>query len=155
MIIKKFDYTNNSYLIHHGVKGMKWGVRRRSRGKNRSDGQEKTKQRAIKIGAVAATTAIAAIGAYKIHQYVRANKLTKNKVDRRLFKLAKKASRDMDWNFEIPKRERGNKIIEPEPFRRAVLRRIKTDNIDGEKSWDLIMKAQMDSLNTKRRYRYR
>ena len=75
------EFYSSLYLAHHGVKGQKWGVRRyqnedgsyteegakhrRSDGKSgMSDGAKK----ALKVGAVAAGTALAAIGAYKLIQ---------------------------------------------------------------------------------------
>jgi len=78
-----YDY----YLYHHGIKGQKWGVRRfqnkdgslTSAGKKhaaeKADSKEKTglsdkQKKAVKIGAAAAGTALAAYGAYK---YAQAN----------------------------------------------------------------------------------
>lgn len=88
------DYYNNE-LYHHGVKGMKWGVRRyrnkdgslTAAGKKRyseeeskaNDSNNKKKglsdrqKTAVKIGAAAAGTLLAAYGAYKV------GKLAKNK----------------------------------------------------------------------------
>lgn len=77
------EFYSSLYLAHHGIKGQKWGVRRyqnedgsytdegakRRRSDNKpgmSDGAKK----ALKIGAVAAGTALAAIGAYKLRQVV-------------------------------------------------------------------------------------
>ena len=77
------EFYSSLYLAHHGIKGQKWGVRRyqnedgsytdegakRRRSDNKpgmSDGAKK----ALKVGAVVAGTALAAIGAYKLHQYM-------------------------------------------------------------------------------------
>ena len=78
------EFYSSLYLAHHGIKGQKWGVRRyqnedgsytdegakRRRSDNKpgmSDGAKK----ALKIGAVAAGTALAAIGAYKLYQMTK------------------------------------------------------------------------------------
>lgn len=66
-------------LYHHGIKGMKWGVRRyqntngslTNAGKKRRKLSDKNKQRikiALKVGAIAAGTALAAYGTYKLNQ---------------------------------------------------------------------------------------
>jgi hypothetical protein len=69
----------SDYLIHYGVKGMKWGVRRQAqvsagRGQNiASRGPASPEQRkarikkAAKIGVAVAGTALAAYGAHKLH----------------------------------------------------------------------------------------
>lgn len=84
---------NNSYLQHHGVKGMKWGVRRfenkdgslTAAGKKRyakqddisSEEQAKREQRKatakkVAIGAaVVGGTVLAAYGAYKFNDYIK------------------------------------------------------------------------------------
>lgn len=85
-VIKK---KNDDYLMHYGIKGQKWGVRRfqkkdgslTSQGKkryNEDEGPETKKKglsdkqkKAIKVGAAVAGTAVAAYGAYKIHEVVR------------------------------------------------------------------------------------
>lgn len=97
-------YIDDDSLMHYGVPGMKWGVRKKIQSvyngmrkvssnvsnyaKNRvSVGSSKTSQpksimtekeiriqkakKAVKIGAVAAGTVLAAYGAYKIHKFVR------------------------------------------------------------------------------------
>ncbi len=83
MSMDRDEFYNSLYLAHHGVKGQKWGVRRyqnedgsyteegakRRRSENKqgiSDGAKK----ALKVGAIAAGTALAAIGAYKLRQAV-------------------------------------------------------------------------------------
>lgn len=82
--MEKRNYYHD-YLIHHGIKGQKWGVRRfqdktgrlTSAGKKRySEDQQDANQekkgltdkqkRAIKIGVIAATAALVTIGAYKL-----------------------------------------------------------------------------------------
>lgn len=78
-----------SELYHHGVKGMKWGVRkkyeptgdRRSSKKQEDDIDKKkrglsSKQKtAIKIGAAAVATAIVAYGTYRLAKSGKLNKL--------------------------------------------------------------------------------
>lgn len=70
----------NDELYHHGVKGMKWGVRRQNttsagRGQNTaSRGAASPEQRkarikkAAKIGVAVAGTALAAYGGYKVYK---------------------------------------------------------------------------------------
>lgn len=63
-------------LYHHGVKGMRWGVRRRdyvpkgirsrySTVKSKYDSLSKNRKRALKIGAAAAVMGVAAYGLIK------------------------------------------------------------------------------------------
>lgn len=81
----------STYLIHHGIKGQKWGVRRfqnsdgtlTEEGKRRkgSSGEEKRKgltdkqKKAIKVGVAVAGTALAAYGAYRVGKNIRDKKL--------------------------------------------------------------------------------
>jgi len=89
-MLSKYEYlTTNSELTHHGILGQKWGIRRfqnkdgslTSAGKKRYGvGQSENKASAeesqfhlsdkqkkmLKVGAIAAGTALAAYGAYKI-----------------------------------------------------------------------------------------
>ena len=91
-------YTNELY--HHGIKGQKWGVRRFQRkdgtrtaaGKKRqrelqSDNSDKKKinkgltdgqKKAIKIGAIAVGTALAAYGAYRLYKSGELDELIQN-----------------------------------------------------------------------------
>lgn len=78
------EFYSSLYLAHHGIKGQKWGVRRyqnedgsytdegakRRRSDNKPGMSDGTKK-ALKIGAVAAGTALAAIGAYKLYQMTK------------------------------------------------------------------------------------
>ncbi len=80
------------YLVHHGIKGQKWGVRRfetksghlTSAGKKRYDdsgdgtktsttGKKKSSKAATyaKVGAAVVATGLAAYGAYKLSKYVK------------------------------------------------------------------------------------
>lgn len=70
------------YLEHHGVKGMKWGIRKkrvtgfgkRKKRKGLTDKQKK----ALKIAGIAAGTAAVAYGGYKLgKQYKKYKKLSK------------------------------------------------------------------------------
>lgn len=81
-------YYENAVLLHHGIKGMKWGKRKvrnidsansRRTGKNdvnpseantKADRKKKFKKAAI-IGAAAVGTMLAAYGAKKLHDVVR------------------------------------------------------------------------------------
>lgn len=81
-------YYENDILLHHGIKGMKWGKRKvrsidstnsRRTGKNdvnpsdansKADTKRKIKKAAM-IGAVAVGTVLAAYGAKKLHDVVR------------------------------------------------------------------------------------
>ena len=93
-----FTYTNELY--HHGIKGQRWGVRRFQRkdgtrtaaGKKRqrelqSDNSDKKKinkgltdgqKKAIKIGAIAVGTALAAYGAYRLYKSGELDELIQN-----------------------------------------------------------------------------
>lgn len=80
---------SDQYLMHHGVKGMKWGKRkarpeamrnpRSGRSANQADrNSEEAKaarkakvKKAVKIGAAVAGTALAAYGAYKLTKFVK------------------------------------------------------------------------------------
>lgn len=115
----EYDNQNDEYLIHHGIKGMKWGVRRyqkkdgtlTSQGKkqhgedNSSESKKKVltdrKKKAIKVGAAVAGTALAVYGAYKIHEAVRDKNLDirinegKAKCDRMFKKLDRMRINDL------------------------------------------------------------
>ena len=73
-----YDYLKqNDYLIHHGILGQKWGVRRFQNedgsltpaGKQRKKMDDKTKDY-IKKGALATASVLLVIGAYKAPKIV-------------------------------------------------------------------------------------
>lgn len=94
-------------LYHHGIKGMKWGVRRfqnkngslTNAGKKRysdstvstekvtssqKSGLSSKQKKAIKVGVAVAGTAIAAYGAYKVGQIVKNKQAGKAAVEKAL-----------------------------------------------------------------------
>lgn len=86
-------YASNDYriyLAHHGVKGMKWGVRhdRRPSGTSRRSGVSVKKglrltdgqKRALKIGATVVVAGLAIYGGYKLSQAVSRSGLSTEKV---------------------------------------------------------------------------
>lgn len=85
-------------LYHHGIKGMKWGIRRfqnadgsyTSAGKNKRQkespavsnekkGLSDKQKKAIKIGAAAVATGLAIYGGYKVNQYINKQNLLLSK----------------------------------------------------------------------------
>lgn len=84
-------HKNMNYLEHHGIKGQRWGIRRfqnedgtytdlgaerrREDSGGRSGGLSDRAKKAIKIGAIAAGSALAVYGGYKIHQKLKDKKL--------------------------------------------------------------------------------
>ena len=64
-----YIYTEHDYLAHHGVKGMKWGIRK-DRERSASDADKENRKKklktAIKIGAGIAAAALLSYGAIKL-----------------------------------------------------------------------------------------
>lgn len=67
--------TYNAYLMHYGVPGMKWGVRKRydrptgtsnSQSVSKKKGLSKRQKRMLKIGAASVGTALVIAGGYKL-----------------------------------------------------------------------------------------
>lgn len=73
----------SDYLIHHGIKGQKWGVRRfqdydGKRIKKSDDNKPKDHsnvKKAVKIGAIAVASALAVYGGYKLYESGAINNL--------------------------------------------------------------------------------
>lgn len=81
----KIRYSNELY--HHGVRGMKWGVRRQRQvsGANQNlSAEQRTairKQRAKKAAAVGATVAVAALATYGAYKVSKVRGMNKELVD--------------------------------------------------------------------------
>lgn len=78
-------------LMHYGIKGMKWGIRRQQNrsGTSTSSGEKRTsssnknrltdkQKKAIKIGAAFTATFLAAYGAYRLNRFINDKKLVKD-----------------------------------------------------------------------------
>lgn len=107
-------YETSNTLYHHGVKGMRWGhrkgpqVKTSNTDKKRNDSDDKNRQKnaltdkqemALKIGAVAVGTAVAAYGAKKLSDAMK-NKAYKANFERGQ-KAVKKYLLDLD-SKELP-----------------------------------------------------
>ena len=107
------EYSNALYLSHHGIKGQKWGIRRyqdedgsytdlgkKRRNENSDSSSETTTtkkrgmsdgaKKALKVGAIAAGSALALYGAYKFSEATHLpSKIseTKKKIDDKLSRI--------------------------------------------------------------------
>lgn len=129
---------NPDELMHFGVKGMKWGHRKAQaqsttgskKISDKSESQQKKKglsdkqKKAIKIGAAVAGTALAAYGAYKLHNFVRQKNMDiridegKNKCDRMLKKLDR-----MRINDRVSGSNGTEKWVNPRSYKRSGIQR--------------------------------
>lgn len=92
-------YYYEPYLMHYGVKGMKWGVRhdyepvgRESKSKSKSKSQQERRhltakqKRYIKIGLAVTGTTLAAYGGYKLYQSgILQNAVASRKASKQLY----------------------------------------------------------------------
>ena len=78
--------TYNEYLMHYGVKGMKWGVRKRydrptgipnSQSVSKKKGLSKRQKRMLKIGTASVGTALLIAGGYKLGVHKKVANLAK------------------------------------------------------------------------------
>lgn len=111
MIFMNYRIIYKDELYHHGVKGMKWGVRKQyepvGRHNSRYNGDKvddkKVKmQKAVKVGAAVAVTALATYGAYKLYKNYgyRPSTMLKYGVDEPLSKMLNRYPSD---DISLPK----------------------------------------------------
>lgn len=85
-------------LYHHGVKGMKWGIRRDKDKPNNAVNSPKNKSKAktaLKIGTVVAAATVAAYGAYRVDSIVKSTRAAKIDLDAESLKSAISTARAM------------------------------------------------------------
>ena len=93
-----WTYNYSACLYHHGVKGMRWGIRRHRESSN-SERKKMSKTKKIAIGA--GITAAAVIAAYSVYQLTKSKPIAE--VINDTFDLTEKAikERDIELKGEI------------------------------------------------------